>query len=221
MRTTYLKEFNDHVKKGIAFIPLGTLEWHGKHLPIETDLMVGQKICEILAQKLNGYVVPPIYLATDGATKKGKGKLIGMDHYLKKTLPGSLYYVKPALLFSLVVSLGDSLMRQGFKKIYVISGHSGTRQILTLRRAAKTSNKIVYLDPYDMMSIVARHADEYETSLLWACYPQEIAKSKKVKLSPKDDIVKFFGYDPRKKASLKLGQKLLREVVKNIFSKIV
>lgn len=51
MKTTYLKEFIKHSQDGVAYIPLGTIEWHGEHLPIETDFMVAQKICELLSKK--------------------------------------------------------------------------------------------------------------------------------------------------------------------------
>lgn len=64
METTYLKEFIDYSKKKVVFIPIGTIEWHGNHLPVETDFLVAQKICEILSQKTKGYVLPPIYLGT-------------------------------------------------------------------------------------------------------------------------------------------------------------
>lgn len=74
MNTTYLKKFNDYAKKKIAFIPVGTLEWHGNHLPIETDYLVAQKICEIISKKIGGYVLPPIYLGS-GTKKKIKGKI--------------------------------------------------------------------------------------------------------------------------------------------------
>jgi creatinine amidohydrolase/Fe(II)-dependent formamide hydrolase-like protein len=44
MKTTYLKEFINYATKKVAFVPVGTLEWHGNHLPIETDFLVAQKI---------------------------------------------------------------------------------------------------------------------------------------------------------------------------------
>ncbi|MBU1164216.1 creatininase family protein [Patescibacteria group bacterium] len=219
MQTTYLNDYNKFIKKGIAFIPLGTLEWHGKHLPIETDFLVAQRICEILSKKISGYVLPPIYLATDRERKKGKRKLIGMDYYLGKKLMGSLYFLKPELLYSTLKSLTHNLSQQGFKKIYIITGHWGSQQVKVLEKLAKNRN-IVFVNVGDAMSIDAGHADEYETSLLWACNPEEITRSKKVKLSAQDDIVKFYGYDPREKASLKLGKKLLNEIIQNIIKKI-
>jgi len=62
METTYLNEFIDYLKKKLVFVPLGTIEWHGNHLSVETDFLVAQKICEILSQnkgyrkKLIGYL---------------------------------------------------------------------------------------------------------------------------------------------------------------------
>lgn len=98
METTYLKEFINLVKNKIAYIPIGTIEWHGNHLPIETDFMVAYKICELLSKKNPGYVLPPIYLGTDRQRKVNGKKYIGMNSRLRKELPGSIYYLKPKLL---------------------------------------------------------------------------------------------------------------------------
>jgi creatinine amidohydrolase len=135
--TTYLKDFEKMMKKGIAYIPLGTLEWHGNHLPIETDYLIAVKLCEELAKKKPGYILPPIYLGTDKfGIKRGK-KLFGMDRHLEKKLPGNLYYIEPSLLEKLLIALGKNLKAQGFKKIFIIAGHAGSGHIEVLSRIAK------------------------------------------------------------------------------------
>ena len=219
MKTTYLKEFNDYSKKKVAFIPIGTLEWHGNHLPIETDFLVAQKICEIISKKKSGYVLPPIYLGS-GTKKKIDGKwLIGMDKYLKKKLAGNLYFLEPQFFANLLINLGNNLINQGFEKIYVIAGHGGSGQAKALSLAHKKLKNLIMIHVYDIldkMGMDIQHADEYETSLLWACYPEEEAKSRKIKIDNNDDYFKFIGYDPRKKASLKLGKKMLNGIISEL-----
>jgi creatinine amidohydrolase/Fe(II)-dependent formamide hydrolase-like protein len=73
MKTTYLNEFIDHSKNKLVFVPMGTIEWHGNHLPVETDFLVAQKICEILSKRTKGYVLPPIYLGTSRERIVGGG----------------------------------------------------------------------------------------------------------------------------------------------------
>lgn len=219
MKTTYLKEFENYSKNKIAYIPIGTLEWHGNHLPIETDYMIAQKICEIIAKKNSGYVLPPIYLGS-GTKKKIGGKwLIGMDKLLKKKLAGSLYYLEPELFSNVLVNLGRNLEQQGFTKILIITGHGGWGQAKALKLAKRRMRKLSIINPYDILEekgVHFGHADEYETSLFWACYPEEEAKSRKMKIPSNDDYFKFLGYDPRKKASLKLGKKILKDIVDNL-----
>jgi creatinine amidohydrolase len=221
METTYLKKFIDYSKKKVAFIPLGTIEWHGNHLPVETDFLVAQKICEVLSKKVKGYLLPPIYLGTDKEQKVGNRKLIGMNSELGKELQGSLYYIKPNLLLLMIESLVDNLIKQGFTRVYIVTGHAASPQIEALEKiAGKYKNVVVFLNPFKNLSFDAHHADEYETSLFWACCPGEEEKSRKIKISATDDYLKYKGYDPRDKASLKIGKKMLDEIIKNLTKKI-
>lgn len=218
--TTYLENFSKMAKRGIAYLPLGTLEWHGNHLPIETDYLIAARLCEELAKKKTGYILPPIYLGTDKERIRGGRKFIGMDSRLGKKLPGSLYYLKPHLFEKIVIDLGKNLKAQGFKKIYLIAGHSGTGQIKTLKRAVEKQPGLILLNPWEKISVDAHHADEYETSIFWACHPEEERKSRKMKIPASDDCFRYYGYDPRKKASLKIGRKILKEMIKNC-SKVI
>ena len=220
METTYLKKFIDYSKKKVVFIPLGTIEWHGNHLPIETDFLVAQKICEVLSRKVKGYSLPPIYLGTDKERKVGNRKLIGMNSKLGKELQGSLYYIKPNLLLLMIESLVGNLIKQGFTKVYIVTGHAGSQQIEVLEKIAGKCKNVTFLNPFKDLSFDAHHADEYETSLLWACCPGEEEKSRKIKIAVTDDYLKYKGYDPRDKASLKIGKKMLDEIIKNLMKKI-
>lgn len=217
MKTTYLKDYFAYLKKEVAFLPVGTLEWHGNHLPIETDYLVAEKICEILNKKVKGYVLPPIYLGTDRTRIKNNRKFIGMDYRLGKKLKGNLYYLRPELLFSMLSGLIDNLNKQGFRKIVVVTGHGGSKHVEILKKIEKKNKNVYLINPYEGISFDLHHADEYETSLFWACYRDEIKKSKIIKISSSDDFIKYAGYDPRKKASFKIGNKILKEMIKNSF----
>lgn len=223
-KKTYLKEFINCSKKKAAFIPIGTLEWHGNHLPIETDFLVAQKICGILAKKRLAYVLPPIYIGS-GTKKKIGGKwLVGMDKYLKKKLAGNLYYLEPEFFSQILINLGKNLVGQGFKKIFVITGHGGHGQMKALSLAKKKLKNLIIINPYDILKekgMEVEHADEYETSLFWACYPEEEARSRNAKIKSDDDFFKYHGYDPRKKASLKIGKKMLNEIIINLNKRLI
>ncbi len=213
--TTYLKDFEKMSKKGIAYLPMGTLEWHGNHLPIETDYLIAVKLCEMLAKKIPGYILPPIYLGTDkSGIIRGK-KLFGMDRHLGKKLPGSLYYVDPSLLEKIVTSLIENLKAQGFKKIFMVAGHAGSKHVEVLSKVSKKEKSAHLLNPWDKLSVEVHHAEEYETSVFWACHPEEEKISRRRKIPASDDCFRFYGYDPRKKASVGLGKKILKEMIGN------
>lgn len=217
---TYLKDFEKMAKKGIAYIPLGTLEWHGNHLPIETDYLVAVKLCEMLAEKKPGYILPPIYLGTDKHKIVKNQKLIGIDRHLGKKLPGSLYYLEPALFEKMLMSLVKNLIAYGFKRIYGLAAHTGGGQMASLARVAKKTPELKIINPWENISIDMKHAEENETSVFWACYPEEEKKSRRIKIPASDDCFRYYGYDPRKRASLALGKKILKEAIGDCLKKI-
>lgn len=223
MKTTYLEKFNEYAKKKIAIIPIGTLEWHGSHLPIETDFLVAQRICEIISRKIPVYVLPPVYIGSCIKKKINGEWFRGMDKYIGKKLPGNLYFLEPEFFSKVLSNLGNNLVSQGFEKIFIVTGHGGKGQARALSLAKKKLKNFVIVSPYDILEekgMNVKHADEYETALFWACYPEEQKNGQKIKLSKNDDYVKYLGYDPREKASLKMGNKMLKEIIKELHKRI-
>src|SRR5262249_31715737 len=45
----------------VAWIPLGTLEWHGRHLPLGVDGLIVEGLCLRAASEIGGVVFPPLY----------------------------------------------------------------------------------------------------------------------------------------------------------------
>jgi creatinine amidohydrolase len=45
----------------VAWLPLGTLEWHGKHLPLGVDGLIAEGLCLRAADQIGGVVFPPVY----------------------------------------------------------------------------------------------------------------------------------------------------------------
>jgi len=212
MKTTYLKDYLD---SKIAYLPVGTVEWHGNHLSLETDAIIAEKVCEMVVKEIPGYVLPSIYLGTD----KEENDLRGMERHIGKKLEGEVYFLDPGLLLETLNSVAQNL--QKFEKVFIITGHAGTRQIEVLEKVDKQNKKVVFIDPYKELDMMVRHADETETSLLWAAKPTEEARGKAIKIdSSKDDFFKWLGYDAREKASLEKGQEILDSVVKSVIKRI-
>ena len=52
-------EFELRIKKApIAYLPLGTLEWHSSHLPLGTDGIISREFFKLLAHEIGGIVLP-------------------------------------------------------------------------------------------------------------------------------------------------------------------
>ncbi len=45
----------------VAWVPLGTLEWHGVHNPLGSDTLQAEGIAIVAARKGGGLVMPPVY----------------------------------------------------------------------------------------------------------------------------------------------------------------
>lgn len=50
----------------IAYLPLGTLEFHGPHLPIGLDAFTGHGVCVAAARRSGGIVLPAVYQGFGG-----------------------------------------------------------------------------------------------------------------------------------------------------------
>lgn len=45
----------------VAYIPLGTIEWHGSHLPVGADTMQAEGLARLCAQRGGGLAFPPLW----------------------------------------------------------------------------------------------------------------------------------------------------------------
>jgi creatinine amidohydrolase len=59
MRPDQIREAR--VRCPVAYIPIGTIEWHGPHNPIGLDTLKAHALCVRIARDGGGLVVPPLY----------------------------------------------------------------------------------------------------------------------------------------------------------------
>ncbi|MDD3146637.1 MAG: creatininase family protein, partial [Candidatus Riflebacteria bacterium] len=105
------------------FLPLGTLEAHGRHLPTGTDTILAEKIAEELSILLGGVVAPAVEY--------------GLTKVLAQTSPASFF---PEELYEgFVEKVIEAFRSQGFKTIIIVNGHGGNRDSLrkVVRRLAR------------------------------------------------------------------------------------
>jgi len=72
-------EFQQRLQaKPVAYLPLGTLEWHGPHLPLGSDSIQSEGLMVACARQLGGIVLPPLYLGPDQAITTQNGQTFGV-----------------------------------------------------------------------------------------------------------------------------------------------
>jgi creatinine amidohydrolase len=217
------KEFRVRIAEApIAYLPLGTIEWHGEHLPLGADGLQSKKFLEILADEVGGIVLPMYFLGPDlSRTVKGK-QLYGMDFYSarehgnpEQQLDGSAYWISDSLFSSMVEATLVQLNRAGFK-IVVYHGHGPSTKLIQ-ERSVNWERKfgIKMFNCWSETSeegygIMTDHAAMNETSLLMAMRPELVQMENLPSVSSKWPVG-VSGKDPRKYASSEVGIKSIDE----------
>ena len=118
--------------KPVAYLPLGTLEWHGEHLPLGSDAIQSEGLMIECAKRFGGIVMPPIHLGPDRAWDRGGGEVLhGMDcadsTEPHRQLDGSCYWVSNGFFGMLVDAILEQIKRSGFKFVFA-DGHGPSRR---------------------------------------------------------------------------------------------
>ena len=220
------QEFRKRIKTcPVAYLPLGTLEWHGEHLPLGADGIQSQGFFVRLAEKIGGIVLPMLFMGPDSCTETENGVLYGMDHRTgereagKKLrepgqLDGSAYWLSDDSFFNLINCIFKQLQRAGFK-IVVAHGH-GPSTSLVAKHEKEWRDKygLTVLNCWgseydgDGMGIQVDHAGANETSLVMAFRPK-LVKMKRLSEDPKQFPIAVSGKDPRFHASREKGEKII------------
>ncbi|MFC1910692.1 creatininase family protein [Chloroflexota bacterium] len=100
-------------KPNVIILPVGSIEQHGRHLPVNVDSSVAIYVAETAVRKaaeekgINAIVAPPIYYA---------------DISVHKMFPGTIG-IKIDTLIRMIADVLESFLAQGFKNVVVLSGH--------------------------------------------------------------------------------------------------
>jgi creatinine amidohydrolase len=203
----------------IAYLPLGTLEYHGPHLPLGSDMLQPLGLYADLARKIGGVVLPPISMGPDEtATIDGK-VFFGMDfeflteHEKPRQLPGSAYYIDDSVFLRYADDMVKQLGRAGVK---ILVGHGHGPSTDYFRRQEKTWESRYGMRTLTMQEIVAEkelgfmidHAGANETSIMLATDP-DLVRMQNLPTDPKQWPTGIMGADPRIHASAEMGRRII------------
>lgn len=150
-------------KSDIAFVPVAATEQHSSHLPVKTDAFIAEKIMNEVVKKVKGYLLPVMPFGTSIENMGGAGTVTLM----------------PPTLRLVVRDLVDSLYRQGYKIIFVVSFHGGNFILKPTVRELNYERKegrVFYLEPFGDSSggEPDLHSGYTETSLMMYLWKKEI-----------------------------------------------
>jgi len=103
----------------IAILPIGAVEAHGPHLPLNTDTILAERLSALLAEKVGAFVLPSLPY----------GQVWSLRNF-----PGSINISNESLI-SFLVDIGRSLYDQGFRTWAMVNGHLGNQ--VALKEAAR------------------------------------------------------------------------------------
>ncbi|NPB08747.1 MAG: creatininase family protein [Thermodesulfobacteria bacterium] len=166
-----MEEFEEGLKKTRTIVlPFGSVEEHGRHLPLGTDTLQMYEIAKLAAQRRPLFVAPPVFYGLCRSTR---------EH------PGTVS-IRGQTLRALLLDLLESYHRQGLRNFLVLSGHAGGTHIAYLIDAAEEflerveGVKIAVASILDLLREGAldlletprdSHAGEFETSLMLHFFP--------------------------------------------------
>ncbi|HGJ64361.1 TPA: creatininase family protein [bacterium] len=119
------EQLQDAVKRNVPIImPAGVVEYHGPHLPIGTDFLIANAVCDGVEKACECVLAPPLPFGPTMSWAAGPEE-------------GEIDFA-PEPFFQYVKEILKHIMAMGFKRIYVCQHHQGLEgmQSLCLRRAA-------------------------------------------------------------------------------------
>ena len=112
MRRTEIQEASR--AGAVVIIPVGAIEQHGNHLPVNTDINCSFSVAKSVAEKIDDFpvlVAPPIWWG------------LGFFPHHKKN-PGTISF-KVHTYIDVLTEVATSIAAHGFKKIFFLNGHGG------------------------------------------------------------------------------------------------
>lgn len=127
MELTHMRpeQVQDAVRRRVpVVIPAGCVEYHGPHLPIGTDFLIANQVCQEAARRVECVVGPPLSLAPTMAWAAGPEE-------------GEVDF-DPEAFFVYTREYLRRLAAIGFRRIYLLQHHQGPDglEVLCLKRAA-------------------------------------------------------------------------------------
>ena len=121
------EEYVQRIKEmPVAYLPLGTLEWHGPHMPLGADGIQSKELFVRVAEKIGGVVLPMLFMGPDRVFDDWGTVFYGMDintegalnTYYAQQMKGSAYWMEKGLFRICCVVFWLSCPEQEFASLW-------------------------------------------------------------------------------------------------------
>ena len=171
----------------VAILPVGAIEAHGPHLPVETDVIIAVAMARAgaarLSQRGHSALVLPAMTYTPAS--------------FAAAFPGTIS-ISTVTATALVVDIARSLSQQGFRLLAIANAHLDPEHLTALAEAVKLGRAdrllpIVFPDltrkPWgsrlgDEFKSGACHAGQFESSIVIAEHPELVREDTRRSLAP-------------------------------------
>ncbi len=170
-----------------AILPVGAVEAHGPHLPLETDVIIAGAMARAGAARLDARGTSAIVLPALSYTAAS----------FAQGFAGTLS-IRPETVTATVVDIAGGLARQGFTVLAIANAHLDPAHLASLDAAASAVRRelelavafpILASKPWalrlgDEFRSGACHAGRFETSIVLAERPELVRESARASLAP-------------------------------------
>lgn len=204
----YGRQFNARLKEmPVGYLPIGTLERHGDHLPMGLDTLKAHAVCVHLARRIGGIVWPAHHYL--GIHKRGDDPAVFYAHW------GNVY-VSERLARETLCEILRRAGQIGFEVMVLYTGHYPHEQIDLVKWASHVKDLGVKVFAYSEPMILGDgdHAGIWETSIFAALCPERVRMDRISAVNRRQHSWDA-AHDPAK-SSIALGQRALDTITRRV-----
>lgn len=150
-------------RRSVVYLPLGTYEWHGEHLPVGLDGLTAHGLCLEAARRGGGLVLPPFYYGTGGGHAAYPWTVMADAAELRPLLVRTLERLE-------AFGVGAAILFSGHfagEQLALLDGLQADWQDRPMRVRALAVNQ-------PNLGLAPDHAALFETTLLSALWPDRV-----------------------------------------------
>ena len=200
----------------VAYLPLGTLEWHGPHMPLGADGIQSKELFVRVAEKVGGVVLPILFMGPDRVFHDHEKSFYGMDintegalhTYYVQQLKGSAYWLEKELFQDYLRSIFAQLSRAGVR---IVVGHGHGPSIHAFQELTEEAEE-------NFKKVIPLNHKTYKTNALYSlgvlCYNDGANILKKAAPLANSDADKYAAEKEKADARFKEAVDYLEEAAK-------